>query len=161
MSVQTVSADPAPSWRTVALFVIGTIVAGGIIGATNAPDEWYRALAKPAWNPPDWVFGPVWTVLYGMVGYAGARVFTRLGAQSATFGLWIAQLILNLLWTPLFFSAHSLSLASIEIAILLAAVIAFVVVAGRTERVSAWLFVPYLAWVGFASALTWTIWSMN
>ena len=150
-----------PSWKLIAAFVLGIIVIGGVIGATNAPDTWYRALEKPAWNPPDWVFGPVWTVLYGMVGYAGARVYSRLGASSTAFRLWLVQMVLNFLWTPLFFSAHSLPLASIEIGLLLAAVIAFTVYAGKVERVSAWLFVPYLAWVAFASALTWTIWSMN
>ena len=145
----------------IALFVLATVVLGGIVGATNAPDAWYRELAKPAWNPPDWVFGPVWTTLYAMIGYAGFRVWRRRGARSLLFRLWLAQLALNLAWTPLFFSLRSLPLASVEIAALLASVATFVVLAGARERVSAWLFVPYLAWVGFASALTWTIWSLN
>ena len=149
-------------WLLVLAFVAGTIVLGGVIGATNAPGEWYRALNKPSWNPPDWVFGPVWTVLYGMVGYAGYRVWTRRERiGGALFGVWVAQLALNYLWTPLFFSAQSLPLASVEIAALLAAVLAFMALAWGRDRVSFWLFVPYVAWVGFASALTWTIWSMN
>ena len=156
-----ISRDASPSWRKIAAFVVGVVVLGGIVGATNVPDAWYRALAKPAWNPPDWVFGPVWTVLYAMVGYAGARVHALRGASSPLFRLWVVQMVLNLVWTPIFFSLHSLPLASVEIGLLLAAVIAFVVMAGRVERVSAWLFVPYLAWVGFASVLTWTIWAMN
>ena len=151
-------ADRRRVWPTILAFVLGTIAIGGVIGATNAPDEWYRALAKPAWNPPDWVFGPVWTVLYGMVGYAGYHAW-RLGG--ALFAVWIAQIVLNYLWTPLFFSARSLSLASVEIAVLLAAVLAFMALAWKRDRTSFWLFVPYVAWVGFASVLTWTIWSMN
>ena len=153
---------PSPSWKEVVAFALGVLVIGGAIGATNAPDDWYRALAKPAWNPPDWVFGPVWTVLYAMVGYAGARVFAadgrRLGPLTR---LWALQMGLNFLWTPLFFSARSLTLASMEIAFLLAAVIAFMVAVRRRDRVSLWLFAPYAAWVGFASVLTWTILGMN
>ena len=164
MSADRIEEDARATWPRgwrIAAFVLGTILLGGLIGATNAPDAWYRALAKPTWNPPDWVFGPVWTVLYGMVGYAGYRVHDRLGSGSTLFRLWVVQLVLNLAWTPIFFSLHSLPLASMEIGLLLASVIAFVVIAGKRERVSAWLFVPYLAWVGFASALTCTIWSLN
>ena len=155
------SGRPAASWKLIAAFVLGVLVIGGTIGATNAPDEWYRALAKPAWNPPDWVFGPVWTVLYAMVGYSGARVFTLEGGFGPLTRLWALQMGLNFLWTPLFFSARSLTLASIEIAALLAAVIAFMVAVRRRDRTSLWLFAPYAAWVGFASVLTWTILAMN
>ena len=152
---------PAPSWGLIALFVAGVLVIGGTIGATNAPGEWYRALLKPAWNPPDWVFGPVWTVLYAMVGYAGARVYALEGRVGRLTGLWALQMALNFAWTPLFFSARSLTLASVEIALLLAAVLAFMLAVRGRDPVSLWLFVPYAAWVGFASALTWTIWGMN
>ena len=155
------SAHPSPSWLTIAIFVVGTVAAGGLIGSLNLPDEWYRALNKPGWNPPDWVFGPVWTVLYAMVGYAGARVYAAEGRVGRLTGLWALQMALNFLWTPLFFSARSLALASIEIGFLLAAVLAFMAAAWGRDRVSFWLFAPYAAWVGFASVLTWTIWSMN
>lgn len=149
-------------WPAILAFVLGTIAVGGVIGGLNVPGEWYRALAKPAWNPPDWVFGPVWTVLYGMVGYAGYRAWrAREVVGGALLGAWVVQLALNYLWTPLFFSARSLSLASVEIAFLLAAALGFMALAWGRDRVSCWLFVPYVAWVGFASVLTWTIWSMN
>ena len=152
---------PRPSWSLIAAFTLGVLVVGGAIGATNAPDEWYRALQKPPWNPPDWVFGPVWTVLYAMVGYAGARVFALEGRPGPLTRAWALQMGLNFLWTPLFFSARSLPLAGVEIAFLLAAVIAFMVAVRGRDRLSLWLFVPYAAWVGFASVLTWTIWGMN
>ena len=151
----------APGRWTVAAFIVGTIAIGGLVGALNVPDGWYRALDKPGWNPPDWVFGPVWTALYAMVGYAGARVRARREALGALHALWWAQLALNLAWTPIFFTLHSLAGASVEIALLLLVVLAFLALAWRGERVSFWLFVPYAAWVGFASILTWTITAMN
>lgn len=145
----------------VVAFVAGVLVLGGVIGASSAPDEWYRALDKPVFNPPDWVFAPVWTVLYAMMGYAGYRVWRALGARSAAFGLWILQLVLNLAWTPIFFQGHSLPLASIEIVLLLGAIGAFMVTVREREWVSFLLFIPYALWVGFATVLTWTIWAMN
>ena len=154
---------PSPSWITIAAFVGATMVLGALIGATNAPDAWYRALAKPAWNPPDWVFAPVWTALYAMVGYAGARAWSLAGGRwrDPLVTTWFAQMALNFAWTPIFFTGQALGAASLEIVALLAVVASFVLLAGGRDRVSAWLFVPYLAWVGFAAALTWTIWSLN
>ena len=151
----------APSVVPAIAFTLGVIAIGGVIGALNIPDQWYRDLAKPAFNPPDWVFGPVWTVLYAMVGYAGYRTWRLFGAASLPFALWGLQMLLNFAWTPLFFSFNSLPLASIEIGAFLFAVIAFMAVVRRRDAISFWLFTPYLAWVGFASVLTWTIWSMN
>ena len=150
-----------PSLIPLIAFVVGVLAIGGTIGSLNIPDQWYRDLAKPAFNPPDWVFGPVWSVLYAMVGYAGYRTWRFFGAASLPFGLWAVQMLLNFAWTPIFFSLHSLPLASIEIAVFLTAVIAYMAVIRNRDRTSFWLFAPYLAWVGFATVLTWTIWFMN
>ena len=150
-----------PSLVPAIAFTVVVLLIGGAIGGTNPPNEWYRALAKPAFNPPDWVFGPVWTILYAMVGYAGYRTWRMFGAASLPFGLWALQMLLNFAWTPIFFTLNSLPLASIEIGVFLLAVIAYMVVIRDRDRTSFWLFTPYLAWVAFASVLTWTIWSMN
>ena len=116
---------------------------------------------KPFFNPPAWVFGPVWTVLYCMVGYAGYLAWRTSGFSGTLFSAWLIQLILNLSWTPIFFVGRSLPFASIEILLLLAAVVVFMIVA-RIECYTAFLlFIPYAAWVGFATLLTWTIWLMN
>ena len=144
-----------------AAFILGVMVLGALIGATNAPDEWYRSLEKPVFNPPDWVFAPVWTILYAMVGYAGYRVWRRVGQRSALFGLWLAQMVLNLAWTPIFFTGRSLPLASIEIVLFLIAVLAFMARARVEEPTAFLLFIPYAAWVTFATVLTWTIWALN
>ena len=151
----------APGWLTILAFVIGTVAAGGLIGATNAPGAWYAALDKPAFNPPAWVFGPVWTLLYAMVGWAGARTFALFGAGSTPFRLWALQLVLNLAWTPIFFTLRSLPLAAFEIVGLLGVIVAFMASVRRRDDFSFWLFAPYAAWVSFATVLTWTIWLMN
>ena len=151
----------APGWLLILILVLVTVAAGGIVGATNAPGEWYAALDKPAFNPPSWVFGPVWTLLYAMVGWAGARTYARLGADSGPFRLWVVQLVLNLIWTPIFFTLHSLPMAALEIVLLLGTIAAFMGSVRGRDAPSFWLFVPYAAWVSFATVLTWTIWLMN
>ena len=150
-----------PGWLTILVFVVGTVAAGGIVGATNTPGEWYAALEKPAFNPPSWVFGPVWTLLYAMVGWAGARCYALFGAGSTPFRLWVVQLVLNLAWTPIFFTLHALPLAALEIAALLGVILVFMGSVRGRDAPSFWLFAPYAAWVSFATVLTWTIWLMN
>lgn len=127
------------------------------------PDAWYAALAKPAWNPPNWVFGPVWTTLYVLMGTAAWLVWRQGGfaAQRTALLLFMAQLVLNALWTPLFFGLHSPGLALAEIIVLLVAVSATIHSFRRVSPLAAALLVPYLAWGCFATALTFTLWRMN
>jgi tryptophan-rich sensory protein len=113
-----------------------------------------RGLAKPSFNPPPWVFAPVWVVLYALIALAGWRSFER-DTAGWPMRLWWAQLGLNFLWPPVFFAAHRIALALVVILLLLAAILAFSALSWRRDRVSAWLFVPYAAWVAFASVLEW------
>jgi len=142
------------------LFLVLVVGGGLVIGFLTTPDEWYAALAKPSFNPPPWLFGPVWTVLYVLIAVAGWRVFTRERA-GAPMKLWWAQLALNFLWSPVFFGAHRIGLALVVILLLLAAILAFIAAAWRADRLAASLFVPYAAWVAFASVLNGAIWMMN
>ena len=142
------------------LFLILAIGGGLAIGFLTAPGEWYAGLAKPAFNPPNWLFAPVWTVLYVLIAVAGWRVWQR-DHGSFAMKLWWAQLGLNFLWSPTFFAAHQIGLALIVILLLLAAILAFIVTAWRLDRPAAWLFVPYAVWVAFASALNGAIWLLN
>jgi len=142
------------------LFLVLVVGGGLVIGFLTTPDEWYAALAKPSFNPPPWLFGPVWTVLYVLIAVAGWRIFTREGA-GAPMKLWWAQLALNFLWSPVFFGAHRIGLALVVILLLLAAILAFIAAAWRADRLAASLFVPYAAWVAFASVLNGAIWMMN
>lgn len=137
------------------------VVGGGLlIGLFTGPGEWYQALAKPSFNPPGWLFAPVWTVLYVMIAVAGWRVW-RADRSGLAMKLWWLQLALNFLWSPVFFSMHSIGGALVVILALLLVIVAFIASAWKTDRIAAWLFLPYLAWVAFASVLNGSIWALN
>jgi tryptophan-rich sensory protein len=106
------------------------------------------------------VFGPVWTALYILIAIAGWRVWRR-DRGGWLMKLWWAQLILNFLWSPIFFTAHQVGLALSVTVMLLVAILAFIVTAWRADRAVAWLFVPYAAWVAFASVLNASIFALN
>lgn len=143
------------------ILFVALVVGGGLaIGYLTTPGEWYTRLAKPVFNPPGWIFGPVWTLLYVLIGVAGWRVWRR-DRGGRPMKLWWAQLVLNFLWSPIFFSAHQIGFALAVILLLLAAVLAFMVASRRQDRVAAWLFVPYATWVAFASLLNGSIWALN
>jgi tryptophan-rich sensory protein len=142
------------------LFLLLVVGGGVAIGFLTAPGEWYAGLAKPPFNPPNWVFAPVWTVLYVLIAVAGWRTFER-DRSSWPMKLWWAQLVLNFLWSPVFFAAHRIGLALLVILLLLAAILAFLVMSWRQSRVAAWLFAPYAAWVAFAAVLNGSIWLLN
>jgi translocator protein len=133
------------------------------MGAFFEPGEWYGALTKPAWNPPGWLFGPVWTALYTMMAVAAWLVWRQGGwaRQRSPLLLFLTQLTLNALWTPLFFGAHWLGVAFADIVLLWLAIAATLASFRRVNRLAAWLLAPYLAWVGFAAVLNFTLWRMN
>ena len=124
---------------------------------------WYADLAKPTWNPPSWVFGPVWTALYIMMAVAAWLVWRQGGwkAQRGPLTLYIVQWALNALWTPLFFGLQRPGLAFGEILILLVAIVTTIVAFWRVRPVAAWLLLPYALWVTFAAVLNFTIWRLN
>ncbi|MDO8360528.1 MAG: TspO/MBR family protein, partial [Devosia sp.] len=124
------------------------------------PDAWYQALAKPPFNPPNWVFAPVWFVLYVMIGIAGARTFIRRPAGTPMV-LWVLQMLLNWAWAPVWFSLHLLWPAFAIIVAILALIVGFIATSWKADRVSALLFVPYAAWVAFASTLNLSIALLN
>ena len=148
--------------RYVSLILFLVLVLGGglALGGLTVPGGWYAGLVKPSFNPPAWLFGPVWKVLYVLIAIAGWRVWQR-DRSGWPMKLWWAQLALNFLWTPVFFGAHQLGLALVVILLMLAAILAFIATAWRLDRVAAWLFVPYAAWVAFASVLNGSIWMLN
>ena len=126
-------------------------------------EGWYASLQKPAWNPPSWIFGPAWTLLYVMMAVAAWLVWREGGwrTQRLALGLFLLQWLLNALWTPLFFGWHRLGLAFAEIIILWLALTATVFSFWRVRRSAGLLLLPYLAWVSFAAALNFTIWRLN
>ncbi|MDX3375013.1 tryptophan-rich sensory protein [Streptomyces sp. ME02-6991-2A] len=163
----TSTAGAAPSrrrsWLTLLLLLAlcyGVAAAGAV--ATGDAVSTYAALDRPAWAPPGWLFGPVWTVLYGMIAVAGWLVTRRPGpGRRPALVAWGVQLGLNALWTPLFFAAGQYGLAFLDIALLLAAVAATALLCARVDRRAALLLVPYLLWVGYAAALNLALWLTN
>ncbi len=132
-------------------------------GALFMPGEWYAALRKPAWNPPAWIFGPVWTALYTMMAVSAWLVWKRGGfkAQRWPLGVFLVQLVLNALWSPLFFGLHRMGIAFLAIIVLWFAILLTMEHFHRVSRPAAWLLAPYLAWVGFATVLNGTLWWLN
>ena len=142
----------------------------GAVGAIASRDarDFYGALAKPAWAPPGWLFGPVWTTLYVLMGVAAWLVWRASPATSAErasrrrgLALFVGQLALNALWTWIFFAWRRGALAFGEIVLLWLAVGITIWHFGRVRPLAAWLLVPYLGWVSFAAALTWAVWQRN
>lgn len=134
------------------------------IGSRFRPGAWHRGLAKPTWNPPNWVFAPVWSALYLAIATAGwlyARSVPGPLYLDLALALWIAQLVLNAAWSWLFFGRQSPGAALIDIVLLLATIIAFALTAYPVSAIAAWLFVPYAAWVSFATVLNAAIWQRN
>jgi tryptophan-rich sensory protein len=145
-------------------WLAATFVAAAL-GAVASIDAgaFYAQLARPAWAPPASVFGPVWTVLYLLMGIAAWLVWREqdVPGRSAALALFVVQLGANALWSWLFFAWRNGALAFADVLVLLALVAATVVAFRRIRRAAAMLMVPYLAWVAFASALTWAVWRGN
>jgi translocator protein len=141
-------------------FVVAAI--GGAVTATSVA-TWYAELARPDFNPPDWVFGPVWTVLYVMIAVAGWRVWLRRAGPGARAALvaWGVQLALNLGWSLVFFGARMIGAALAEIVVLLAAILVTLWAFWRIDRIAAALLIPYAAWTGFAAVLNFALWRLN
>lgn len=142
------------------LLVVFVAAAVGAAASVDAP-SFYAQLSKPAWAPPAGVFGPVWTVLYALMGVAAWLVWRSPGPKRAALTLFGAQLAANALWSWLFFAWHRGALAAVEILVLLALIVAMIVAFWRISRLAALLMIPYLLWVSFASVLTWAVWRSN
>jgi translocator protein len=152
------------SWQLIGL--LGWLLAAfaaAAVGAVASVDaaSFYAQLSKPSWAPPSRVFGPVWSVLYALMGVAAWLVWRSSGAKRTALALFGAQLAANALWSWLFFAWHRGALAAVEVLLLLALIVATVFAFSRISRLAALLLLPYLLWVSFASLLTWTVWRSN
>ena len=152
-------------WLSLALWIIGCLAVGGLGGRWTGPEipDWYRSLTKPSFNPSSWVFAPVWTTLYLLMALAAWLVTESSDSEFRTLslGLFVFQLALNLAWSWIFFRKHAIGLAVAEVVILWCVIGATTVVFSRVSVISAWLMVPYWAWVTFASILNATVWRLN
>jgi len=151
------------NWLVLIGFLVVTLAVGFVAGQVTAPNiaSWYSGLAKPSFDPPNWVFAPVWTALYVLIALAAWRVWRVAGWRSRGLALWLIQLGLNFAWSFIFFGAHNPGAALADIVVLWLAIIATLIVFGRTDRIAGWLLIPYLLWVSFAGLLNFWVWQLN
>lgn len=135
---------------------------GGLATATSVA-TWYPTLAKPPFNPPDWIFAPVWTTLYVLMAFAAWRIWRMPASKRRSQALvaYLIQLALNVVWSVLFFSCQAIGMALAEIIVLLAATIVTLVLFWRLNRLAGVLLLPYPVWVAFATVLNVSLWMLN
>lgn len=133
----------------------------GVVTTDTGSSPWYQQLIKPSFNPPGWIFGPVWTLLYTLMGIALFLLLRQWPASRVAILLFAAQLLLNAIWTPVFFGAHQIGWAIVVIAAMWAAIVATMVSAWPVSPTATWLLAPYLLWVSFATVLNVTLWRLN
>ena len=150
---------PARAMLLGAAIVLLVGIALGFLFGPQSGAAWYNALQKPALTPPAWLFGPVWSALYIMIGAAGGLIW-RNSFNRARFW-YLLQLVLNFLWTPIFFGMQRPDLAlGLILALIIAALVATLRM-GAVSRLAGWLMVPYLVWISFAAVLNFRIWQLN
>jgi tryptophan-rich sensory protein len=147
----------------IALCFAAAAFGGFFTAPATQPGAWYDWIRKPAWTPPSWLFGPVWTLLYGAMAVAAWLVWRAGGwaAQRRPLTLFVVQLVLNALWSLFFFGMQSPGLALIDIALLWLAILATLLAFRKVSALAAGLLVPYLLWVSFAAALNFAVWRLN
>jgi len=152
----------ASSWLPLPGFVAACFLVA-TTGAFFRPGEWYERLKKPWWRPPNRLFAPVWTILYGMIALSGWLVWREAGLAGAALPLavYALQLVLNAAWSPLFFGLRRPDLGLVDIVLLWLSIVATIVLFLPIHAAAAWLLVPYLAWVTFATALNFAVWRLN
>lgn len=148
------------------LLVIVCVTVGYLSGMVTRDSitTWYPTLEKPIFNPPNWIFGPVWTLLYIMMGVAAGLVWTSNSDEKIkqkTLGFFAIQFGLNALWSYLFFGLHNPLLALVEIILLWLMIFETYNLFKRIDKIAGYLFIPYLAWVSFATVLNASIWWLN
>ena len=144
--------------------VVITIVVLGVGGLMTTVGPWYRGINKPIWTPPDWIFGPAWTVILGLAALAGVlawgNAFT-IGARLCVASMFGLNILLHMAWSPLFFNLRRPDWALIEVPFLWLSILALMIGLARYSTLASWLLLPYLLWVAFAAFLNFTIVRMN
>ncbi len=162
------TSPPSRSHRvSLALLALGVVFAAGATGSLatlpNIP-TWYAHIHKPSFTPPNWLFGPAWTLLYSLMAVAFWRILTLPATTSGkrpAIAWFMVQIVLNALWSIAFFGLHAPAAGLVVIALMLAAIVMTIVTFARLDRIAAALLVPYLLWVGFASALNAAVYFLN
>ena len=153
------------TWKLVIAILIceGTGIISGLIANTNM-NPWFDTLSKPSWNPPAYLFAPVWTILYFLMGISLWLLWknkSTLQSKNNAINLFAIQLFLNFWWSIIFFKFHSPLFALVNIILLLILIFFTIVSFSKISKLASWLLVPYIAWVSFATILNYSIWALN
>jgi benzodiazapine receptor len=149
---------PRTPWTLVAF--IATVALVAAIGGRFQPGDWYAGLVKPSWTAPNWLFAPAWTVLYLLIAIAGWEIFGHRKAAAAKV-LWSAQLLINGIWSWLFFGLHAVAAALADVLLLALLIAGLLMVSHSRLQAAFWLLVPYLIWVAYAASLNAAILALN
>lgn len=154
------------NWLKLIICILAIEFIGIMAGffTSSSVGSWYQTLIKPSFNPPSWLFGPVWTILYAMIGVSLYFVLTakqKPKIKNKSYWIFGIQILLNFMWSIVFFGMHKIFLALIVIALLWLAIILNFLAFYKISKISAWLLVPYWLWVGFASVLNFSLWMLN
>ena len=148
---------------TFVAFYGATFVAASSAGVWDVGGTWYQSLNQPSFTPPTWLFGPVWTILYLMIAIVAYRIAYAEDTpwKHPALALWVLQIVLNTLWTPVFFGAKNLGGSMIYIGLLWGAICLLIWITRKVDKLSSLLLIPYLVWVRFASVLNFAFWELN
>ena len=148
---------------TFILFYLCTVVASSSSFVWAVGTGWYSEIARPSFAPPNWVFGPVWTILYITIAISAYRIMYAANNiyKSPAIAFWSLQMCLNTIWTPIFFGANNLEIAFYFIIALWISIVGLIVTARKVDKISSVLLLPYLGWVSFASVLNYAFWQLN
>ena len=159
----TYESNRSKKWPNYVIGIIVCLLLGMLSGyfSGSGPNTWYQELQQPSFTPPSWLFGPVWTLLYIMIGVTAGYLWSQRNQASLLFKLFVIQFILNLIWSPIFFGFHQISLAAATICLLWICLIILLVRAAPSHRCVTYLLLPYSAWVSFAMVLNITLALLN
>ncbi|MFM7484800.1 MAG: TspO/MBR family protein [Burkholderiaceae bacterium] len=162
MSLTFMQADSS-SKKPIYIAILLSLLVGGLGGAATDIGPWYFQLQKPSWQPPDWLFGPAWTTIYVLTSIAGVKAWRRADEVQRRYfmGALLLNLVLNLLWSLIFFTSQRPDIALLEVIPLWLSILLMVLLVRGYSPRSAWLMMPYLCWVAFAAYLNWTIVKLN
>jgi tryptophan-rich sensory protein len=159
-----VSGDSSRLWKPVVAAGLAAMLVAALGATVTDLGPWYQSLRKPAWQPPDWLFGPVWTVIFALAAISGATGWRRLRTAASRewlIGLFALNGFLNILWSLLFFGTRRPDLAAYEVVLLFLSILVLIVFLARPAPIASWLLAPYLLWVSFAAILNWSVVALN
>ncbi|MEO1020506.1 MAG: TspO/MBR family protein [Pseudomonadota bacterium] len=154
----------APAWKPILVGALAALAVGTIGGSLTVLGPWYQGLVKPDWQPPDWLFGPAWTIIFALAALSAARAWLDAGADRRRqwiIGLFVLNGFLNVFWSLLFFRVQRPDWSGIEVLLLWLSILVLIIFIGRFSRPAALLLIPYLLWVSFAAALNWAVVGLN